>query len=84
MSDPYPNTPSTTLKSLGTNVKRIYLEKQKEIFGKKRHAMEIYQDGKNEVRVDYFLRYGVVLIMKVINPGYGQTKISKFEKLELS
>jgi hypothetical protein len=43
--------------------------------------MDQYQDGIKQVRVDYFLRSGIVIIMKVINPGFGQQKISQIEKL---
>lgn len=84
MSDPYVNTPATTLATLGKNVKEIYHEKKDEIFGKEKHATANYQDGNKQIRVDYFLRSGLVIIFKIINPGFGQAKISKIEKLVLS
>jgi len=80
----YPNTPSTTLATLGTNVKAIYLEKKDEIFGPKRYATDTYQDGNKKIRVDYYFRFGLVIIFKIINPGYGQPRISKIEKLVFS
>jgi hypothetical protein len=80
-SDPFTSTPLVTMNSMGRNVKRIYIEKKAEIFGKNKHATDKYQDGNKQVRVDYFLRSGVVIIMKVINPGFGQQKISQIEKL---
>ena len=83
-TDPFTNTPLVTLNSLGKNVKRIFLARKSEIFGENKHAMEEYQDGNKKIRVDYFLRSGIVLIMKVITPGIGQQKISQFEKLELA
>lgn len=83
-NDPFTSTPLVTINSMGRNVKRIYLAKKAEIFGANKHAMAQYNDGNKHIRVDYFLRSGVVIIMKVISPGFGQAKISHIEKLALA